>query len=62
MISGSYWSKNDQLNEFYNFGFIENYRCVFTFLIFPDRTGPDQAGPDQAGPDQAGPDQAGPDR
>ena len=30
MISGSYWFKNDRINEIYNFGFIEIYRCFGT--------------------------------
>ena len=30
MISGSYWFKNDRINEIYNFSFIEIYRCFGT--------------------------------
>ena len=30
MISGSYWFKNHRINEIYNFGFIEIYRCFGT--------------------------------
>ena len=34
MTSGSYWLKNDRINEIYNFGFIENYQCLRTLNQF----------------------------